>query len=271
MSQTVLVVFHGLFMYRFQNNTCQAGFVDGFSGWHVPGIAVYKKNGTGGQWQLTHGPYGPETLQGNTGIVVSKAVPLRVAAKYTNQQAPDWNTLAANDFRWVLDFERDLYGHQMTINEQNFYGAIRLNDGIFCAHARTGAAIRIVDPNNPSNPVHQRKLAALVRANITLNQVGDKVTLQLKQIDPITLPYQQGVDYRIAIKNYEPPGTNLNSNHLGLLTSVLALQQNDIAYQFHAADEYTDMEPGADWIYPNKRPPENCPSATLGISYPILF
>jgi len=266
MSQTVQVVFHGLFMFRFGTDQCRVGIVNS-GGNHVPGLAVFKRD-NGGSWQLmSQYVYGQSALSGDTGITVTKQAVLKVAATYTNP--PNWSSPPpANDFRWVLDFEQDLYGHGLGENQQNYHGTITLNDGIFGTHARTADQIRIVDPNNPNNPVHQRKLAAIVRANITLNQTGDKVVINLNQTSPVTLSYQSGKDYRIAIRNYEPVGTSLNDNHLGLLNSVLDLQ-NETAYRFHTDDENKNIEDGYDWTYPNKRPPAHCPGATMGISFSI--
>ena len=117
-------------------------------------------------------------------------------------------------------------------------------------------------------PEQAEVVAAVIAADITLN-AGEQVTIKLKQIPaPIVLAYQAGVDYRIAIKNYEPPGVLPYQNHLGLLNDGLVLTGETI-YQFDSRDENVDIDPAHDWDYPNIRPPKNCPAATLGISFPI--
>lgn len=264
MSQTVQVVFHGLFVFRFETDRCRIGIVNGAN--HAPGLAVYCRS-DGGVWELmSEHVYGESALVGDTSITVAKQAAPRVAAIYTNP--PDWsNPPLPHDFRWVLDMEQDLYGHALAERQQNYYGALTLNDGVFCTQARTADPIRIVEPNT-QNPVHQRKLAAIVRADITLEQPGDQVIINLNRQSPITLSYRPGRDYRIAIRNYEPAGVSLHDNHLGLLSRVLDLQ-HEVAYRFHPDDEHKDIEAGFDWVYPNKRPPAHCPGATLGISFPI--
>lgn len=111
-----------------------------------------------------------------------------------------------SDFRWTLDLESDLFQKQLYLKD-NFFAKIHFTTGTFTAANITDEKFTFT----AGSKIHSfNRQIGQPAATISLQPSQSLIISGLDK--PITLPYQQGVDYSVSITNL-PPNDMANIDH----------------------------------------------------------
>jgi len=143
-----------------------------------------------------------EMLKNKTLSISTPNTSLKPTRYYSADMAKD-----ATDFRWTLDLESDLFQKQLYLKESKLFAKVHFLTGTF--HATNLSKEKYTFQAGTIQSEFNRRIAAPA-ARVEL-QPG--ATLTISGLDkPISLPYESGVTYQVAITNLPPPD-HADMNH----------------------------------------------------------
>ncbi|MEW6737208.1 MAG: hypothetical protein AB1489_38340 [Acidobacteriota bacterium] len=111
----------------------------------------------------------------------------------------------ANDFRWTVDFEKDLHPlyRPMQIKEEKLFGKIHINTGLFYADNLSEEIYHFVAADGSGKALPFQRQIATVAAQVILNN-GESLVINGNNED-IRFSSEYSIQYEVAITNTPPP------------------------------------------------------------------
>ncbi|HVG19299.1 MAG TPA: hypothetical protein VNI02_09605 [Blastocatellia bacterium] len=217
---TVTVIFHGLQCFYFdgKEKPCMVGLhnrTHGAQGTHPHRhdltISVLKETGGTAQPPVMppHNFHSPKNA-GEIDIHVSgemdflDGVYVYEKGGFIRPDPPDdaGNANDTRDWRWVIDFERDVYTAPVSnVDADAVTPSVAINKAIFSTFSRTESRFSLVPAVAGGSDQELGRIAHLIAANIYLKPGEGKVVLKIGRRPPITLEAEPNTRYEINITN----------------------------------------------------------------------